>query len=225
MKGSKFSLASEKNGFLSWIKFAILMPWINVPWSRRFDLDFWQTSKQNYNKFQYREKVFREVQGLPQFPRKMVLYLLAKLGIINPWTNIWSLRTFNLGFWQTWKQIYQKLQWKGKVFEGFQGLCCFPSKVVLYSWIHFGILKPATNIPLPGSFALGFWQTSKQIYTKLQYRKKSFSRFSRLLQYLRKLVLYLLTKLAIIKPWTNIQSLGKSDLEFWQSSKQIYRKL
>ena len=40
-----------------------------------------------------------------------------------------------------------------KVFRGFQGLPCFP-------WL--------------GRFDVGSWQTSKQIYRKLQYREEVF---------------------------------------------------
>ena len=56
---------------------------------------------------------------MPRFPRKMALYYLAKLDITNPWTNIWSLRKFDLDFWQTSRQIYMKVQYRDKFFGKF----------------------------------------------------------------------------------------------------------
>ena len=91
------------------------------------------------------KKVFGEFENLPRFPRKMGLYLLTRLGIIKPWTNIQSLRRFDLGFRQTSKQICRKLHNKEKVFEEFHGFTRFPRKMVLYSLNKFGILKPWTN--------------------------------------------------------------------------------
>ena len=153
-------------------KFGILKPWTNIPWLRRFDLGIWKTPKQIYEKLQYWEKVFEKFQGLPRFPRKIVLYLLTKLGIIKTWTNIQLPSRFNLGFWQTSKQIYRKLQYKQKVFEEFQALPCFPRKIVLYSSTNFGNLKLLTNIPWLRRFDLCFWQAPKRIYGELHIGKK-----------------------------------------------------
>ena len=36
---------------------------------------------------------------------------------------------------------YRKLQYNEKVFEEFQGLSCFPRKIIFYSSCKFGILK------------------------------------------------------------------------------------
>ena len=77
-------------------------------------------------------KFFREFRSLPRFPRKMVLYWSTKLGIIKPWTNNWSLRRFDLGFLETSKQVYQKLQYREKFFGEFQGLPHFPRIMFLY---------------------------------------------------------------------------------------------
>ena len=38
------------------------------------------------------------------------------------WTNTPWPRRFDLGFWQSWKQLYRKLQYREKAFEEFQGL-------------------------------------------------------------------------------------------------------
>ena len=153
-------------------KFGIIKPWTNIPWPRRFLLAFWQTSKQIYRKFKYREKVFGEFQALPRFPRKMVLNSLTEFGILKPRTNIQSLIRFYLGFWQTSKQIYQKLQYRENVFEELKSLSRFSWKMVLYSSTKFGILKPWTNIQSFTRFDLGFWQTLNKIYRKLQYTRK-----------------------------------------------------
>ena len=69
-------------------KFAIIKPWTNIPWPKRLDLGFWQTSKQIYRKLEYREKTFREFNGLRHFPIKMILYSSTKFGIIKPWEAI-----------------------------------------------------------------------------------------------------------------------------------------
>ena len=142
-------------------KFGIIKPWTNIPWLRRFDLGFWQTSKQIYRKLQYVEKVFREFQGLPRFPRKIVLYSSTIFGIIKPWANIPWLWTFDLGFWQSFKHIYRQLQYTEKVFGEFQGLPNFPWKMVLYSMTKFCVISSWTNIPWLRRFDREFWHTSK----------------------------------------------------------------
>ena len=40
-----FKLSLEKMVLYSLFKIGIIKPWINIPWLRRFDLGFWQTSK------------------------------------------------------------------------------------------------------------------------------------------------------------------------------------
>ena len=135
--------------------------------------DFSQIPKQVYKLLQYEQKYFAEFQSLSRFPRKMVLYWSTKVGIIKPWTNIQSIRRFDLGFWQTSKQICRKLQYKEKVFGEFQSFPHFPRKMVLYLLTKFGVTKPWTNISWLRRFSLGFWETSKKIYSNLQ--KISFS--------------------------------------------------
>ena len=114
-----------------------------------------QTPKQSYRKLKYKEKVFGEFQGLPRFPRKMVLYLLRKFFIFKPRTEIHLFRKFDLHFWKDWKQIYLKLQYKEFFFGKFQGQPRFPRKVVLCSLTKFGILKPCTNIQSLKRFDVG----------------------------------------------------------------------
>ena len=75
----------------------------------------------------------------------------------------------------------------------------FPEKIVLYSSTKFGILKLSTNILWSGTFYLCFWQNSKQIYRKLQYREKDFGYFPGLLPFARRIVLYLSTERGITK--------------------------
>ena len=75
---------SQKNGFVFVNQFDILKPSTNIPWLKRFDLSFWQTSQQIYRKLKYKEKVFGEFQCLPRFPRKMVLYSSTNFGTLKP---------------------------------------------------------------------------------------------------------------------------------------------
>ena len=79
-----------------------------------------------------------------QFFREVVLYLLTKLGIIKPWTNIKSLSRFDLGLWQTSKWIFRKLQYKTIVVEDSQSFYCFPRKwfAVLITNLAFWNLEP-----------------------------------------------------------------------------------
>ena len=180
--------------------------WTNIQSLRRFDWGLWQTSKLIYRKLRYREKLFEEFQGLSPFPRKMVLYSSTKFGILKPWTNILWPRNFNLGFWQTSKQIYGKLYYRKKVFGEFQALRHSPRKMVLYSSTKFDILKPWTNIKSLRRFDLGLWKTSKQIYRKLHNREKHFEELQGLSCFTRKMVLYSSTKFGILKPWTMFHS-------------------
>ena len=158
----------------------IIKTWTNIQLFRRFDLEFCQTSKQIYRRLQYKEKVFEEFQALPHFLIKMFLYLSTKFWHSEALkTNIPWPRRFNLGFWKTSESIYRRLQYKEKVFEEFQALPAF-SKMVLYSSTDFGILKSWSNIQLLRRFDLGFWQSPKEIYRKLQYSKKVFEEFQAL---------------------------------------------
>ena len=120
-------------------KFGIIKLWINIPFLRRLDSGFWQTSKQIYGKFQRRENVFGKFQGLLRFSRKMVFYSLSKFCIFYPCANIQSLRTFVLSLWGTSKQIYKKLWYEEKFFGKLQVLLCFTRKMVLCSLTKFCI--------------------------------------------------------------------------------------
>ena len=66
---------------------------------RRYDFGFWQTSKHFYRKLKYREKVLEEIQRLPRFARKIVLYSWSNFRILKPWAIISNLIRFHLGFW------------------------------------------------------------------------------------------------------------------------------
>ena len=170
-------------------------------------------------------KGFGESERLSHFPIYMVLYSPSKCGIIKPWTNIQSLRRFFFGIRQTSKWIYRKIQYREKFFLVFRCFPRFSRKKVLCYLTKFGIKKSWTNIQPLRRFRFDLRETSKRIYRKLQYREKVFGEFQGFRPFARKKVLFLLTKFAIIKPWTNIQSLRRFDLRFWQPSKQIYRKL
>ena len=155
----------------------------------------------------------------------MVLYSSTKFGILKPWTIFSKLKRFHLGFWQTSKQIYRKLKYREKVLEEFQRLSHFSRKMVLYSSNKFGILKPWTIVSKLIRFHLWFWQTSKQIYRKLIDREKVLKEFQYLPRFSGEMVLYWSTKFGILEPWKIIPKLIRYDLGFWQTSKEIYRKL
>ena len=151
--------------------FRILKPWAIISNLIRFDLGFWQASKQIYRKLKYRENNLEEFQRLPRFPRKMVLYSSTKFGILKPWTIISNLIRFDLGFWQASKPFYRKLKYREKVLEEFQRLLRFPRKMVLYSSTNFPILKPLAIISKLITLELGFGQAWKPFYRKLKYRE------------------------------------------------------
>ena len=125
---SRFALLSEKMALYLLTRFGILKLWTNILWLTRFDLGYLQTSKQNNSKLQYSKKVFGKFQDLSRFSRKMVLYLSTKFGIIKPWTNILWNWSFDLGFSETSKQVYRKLQYREKVFGSFKICLAFPKK-------------------------------------------------------------------------------------------------
>ena len=164
--------SARKIALYSSTNFHILKPWAIISNLIRFDLGFWQASKQIYRKLKYREKVLEEFQRLPRFPRKMVLYSSTKFGILKPWTIISNLIRFDLGFWQASKPFYRKLKYREKVLEEFQRLPRFPRKMVLYSSTNFRILKPWAIISNLIRFDLGFWQASKPFYRKLKYTER-----------------------------------------------------
>ena len=158
-------------------------------------------------------------QRLPGFPIKMVLHSSTKFEILKPWAIISKLIGFELGFWQTSKQIKSKLKYRETVLEEFQRLPLFPRKMVLYSSTKFGILKPWTIILKLIRFDLGFLQTSKQIYRKWKYTEKVFEEFQRLCHFPRKMILYSSTKFGILKSRTSIPKLIRFHLRFWQTLK------
>ena len=188
-------------------------------------MGFWQISKQIFSKVKYRETVLEEFQRLPGFPRKMVLYSSTKFGTLRSWTIIRKLMRFDLGFWLTRKQTYGKLKYTENVFQELQRFSHFPKKMILYLSDKFGILKPWTIFPKLKRFDILFWPTSKQIYRKLKHMEKIFEEFQRLSCFPRKMILYWSTKFGILKPWTIIPKLISFNLDSWQTSKQVYRKL
>ena len=89
--------------------------------------------------------------------------------------------------------------------------------------LHF---QPFPNIQSFRRFDWSFLQVSKYIYGKLWYKEKLFGKFQGLLCFTRKIVSYSLTKLGNFQCWTNnIPWLRRFTIGFWETSKQIYRKL
>ena len=148
----------------------------------------------------------------------MVLYSSTNIPILKPWDIISNIIRFDLGFWQTSKQIDRKLKYRENNLGEFQRLPPFPKKLVLYSSTKFGILKPSTIIRNLIRFDLGFSQPSKQIYRKLKYKKNIFKEFQGLPRSPKEMVLYSSTKLGILKPWEIISNLIIFDLDFWQAA-------
>ena len=71
----------RKMVFYSSINFHILKPWAIISNVIKFDLGFWQDSKQIYRRHKHSEKLFEDFQRLPRFPREMGLYSSTKFGI------------------------------------------------------------------------------------------------------------------------------------------------
>ena len=101
---------SRKILFYSSTNFRILNPWGIISNLIRFDLGFWQDSKQLYRKLKNMVKALKEFQRFPRFPRKTVFYSSTKFCILNPWAIISNLIRFDLGFWQALKPFYRKLK-------------------------------------------------------------------------------------------------------------------
>ena len=137
--------------------FGILKTWAIISNLIRFDLGFWHGSKVFYRKMKKREKVLEEFQGLPPFPRKIVLYSSTNFRILKLWDVTSTLIKFHLGCWEASKPFYMKLKYKERLLEEFQHLPRFPKKMVLYSSTNFPILKPWAIISNLIRFDLGFW--------------------------------------------------------------------
>ena len=110
-------------------EFCIFEPYTNIQLLRGLDLAFASFEI----KFIGNSNMERNSsQGLPRFPRKMVLYWLNKFGIIKPRTNIPWLRRYDLRLiLHTSRQIYRKFQYKEKVFWKFQSFPLIPRKFCL----------------------------------------------------------------------------------------------
>ena len=74
-------------------------------------------------------------------------------------------------------------------------------------------------------FDLQFFQTSQQIYRKVQYTEKVFGNIHCLPCFARKMVLYSFSKFYIFEPLTNIQLHRRFKLGFWKTSEQVYKKV
>ena len=153
---------------------------------------------------------------------KMVLYWSSKFCIFESFTNIQSHRRFNLGFWNTSEQDYRELQHGEKILAKFQSQ--LPEKWFCISLTKFDILKHCTNIQSLRRLELRFWQTSKQIYRKLQYEEKLFSKFQGLPRFIKKTDLHSSRKFYIFEICNNVQSLKRFQLGFSEIFKQVYSR-
>ena len=75
--------------------------------------------------------------------------------------------------------------------------------MVLYSSSKFKIIKLGANIQSLRIVDLGFWQISKQIYRKLEFKDKPFKKYQGLSRFPKKLILYWWTKFDILQPCPN----------------------
>ena len=205
-------------------KFCILRPWAIISNLIRFDLGFWQASKQFYRKLEYWEKPLEDFQRFPRFARKMVLHSSTNFRFFKPWAIISSLIRFDLGFSLASKPFYRNLKYREKVLGVFQRQPGFPRKMVLYSSANFLILRPWGIISKLKRFNLGFWQASKPLKRKRKYRENVLEDFQRLPPFPRKMVFYSSTNFHVLKPWIIISNLIRFDLGFWQASKPFKRK-
>ena len=152
---------------------------------------------------------------MPQFSRKMILYLLTKFGIRKPWTNIQSVEDSIQLFDRLQNNFMGNSNIGRKFLEGFKVCLAFPEN---WFWVLF---REKWLCICWGSFV--FWSTAPilncsedsidacgRIYRKLQHEEK----FSRFCLVFGKMALYLLTKLYIFEPCTNIRSLRRLDLGF-----------
>ena len=153
-------------------------------------------------------------QCLARFPRKIVLYSSTNFRILKPSVITSNLIRFDLGFWHVSKPFYRKLKYTEKVLEEFPRVPCFPRKMVLYSSTNFRILKLWVIISNLIRFDLGFWQASKRLCRKLQYREKVLEEFQRLRRSTGKIVLYSSTNFRVLKTWAIISNLVRFDLGF-----------
>ena len=86
-------------------------------------------------------------------------------------------------------------------FPGMFNVCfTFPEKWFCIPRANFAFfIQPFTNIQSYRRFDLGFFQTSEQVYRKLQHGEKIFAKFQSEPRFPRKMVWYSLTKFGIIK--------------------------
>ena len=217
--------SARKIALYSSTNFHILKPWAIISNITRFDLRIWQAQKPFHRRLKNREKVLEEFQRLRRFNRKKVLYSSTNFRILKHWTIISNFMKVDLGFWQSSKLFYRKLNYMENVLEEFQGLPLFPKKMFFYSSTNFRILKIWTVISKLTRFDLGFWKASIPFYRKVKNKKKVLEEFERLPRFLRKMVLYSSLKFCILNPWALILKIIRFHLGFWQASNPFYTKL
>ena len=106
----------------------ILKPWAIISNHIRFDLGFWQAWKPFYRKLKYREKVLKEFQCLPRFPRELVLYSSTNFCNLKPWAIIPSLIRSDLSFWQAPNQFTRNSNIRRRFWKSFNVCLAFPGK-------------------------------------------------------------------------------------------------
>ena len=147
---------------------------------------FWNTSKEIYRQFQYNEKVFEEFQSLSCFPRKMVLHSSTKFCILKPWINIPWPRRFDLWFLPDFKTNLRQTSIYG---ERFWRVWSFTSLFQKKGFVFVDLIwhpKDLNQYSISQKIRCRVWQTSKQIYRKLQCKDKVFEEFQGLSRFPRK---------------------------------------
>ena len=119
---------SRKMVLYSSTNFHILKPWAIISNFIRFDLGFWQARKPFYRKLKYREKVLKEFQCLPRFPRELVLYSSTNFCNLKPWAIIPSLIRCDLSFWQAPNQFTRNSNIRRRFWKSFNVCLAFPGK-------------------------------------------------------------------------------------------------
>ena len=178
-------------------KLGIVKPSTNNQSLRRFDLVFRQTSKQIYTELKYRDKGFEEWQGLCRFRRKMILYSSTKFDILKPSTDIPWPRKFDWGFWQTWKEIFRKIQCRDKFLES-PKLWKAPENWFCIHQLDLAFESLEPMFHGAKRFDRGFGRFQNKYLRNFNIRRKLFKSFHGFTRVTRKVVLYSSTKFGIL---------------------------
>ena len=119
----KMLLYSPTN-FCIWNLFAIISNLL------RFGLGFWEAAEPFYRKLKNKEKVLKEFQRLPRFPRKIAWYSSTNFRILKPWAIISNLIRLDLGFDRLESHFIGKSNIIRRIWKSFNISLAFPEKLL-----------------------------------------------------------------------------------------------